>query len=84
MAVITYQINTTRIERSNEGFRLCFCGSPFIIEDHFRKRKLKEVYATVARCSNPECEYADTGYLGYDYDDLKKRVNIKFSEPTKQ
>lgn len=75
MTVVTYQIQTTRVQRSNHGFALCECGSPFIIEDHFRKRKPKEVYATVARCSNEKCPMAKTGYIGYDYDDLKVRVN---------
>lgn len=75
MSVVTYQIKTTRVTRSNEGFPSCECGAVFIVEDHFRKKKSKEVYATVARCSDERCPKAETGYIGEDYNDLKRVVN---------
>ena len=75
MGIMTCTVNTTRVERSNEGFPLCKCGQPFQVYDHYRKRKPKEIYASVAACPTPSCEYHDSGFIGYDYDHLKKKVN---------
>jgi hypothetical protein len=60
---------------SNEGFRLCVCGSEFEIIDHFRKRRPKERIGTAAVCTNKKCEYHESGYIGYDLEDLKRKVN---------
>lgn len=76
MGMLIYQINTYREQRDNSCFPKCRCGADFIIEDHFKKRRYKELVGTVARCETAECQFSTEGYLGYDYDDLLKRVKL--------
>ena len=75
MGIWTVSMSTITKPLSNEGFRLCVCGSGFEIIDHFRKRRPKERVGTAAVCANPKCEYNHSGFLGYDLADLKKKVN---------
>jgi hypothetical protein len=74
MGIMTSTMSTIRVVRDNKPFPKCKCGSEFIIEDHFRKRKPKELVGTVARCETRGCINSEEGYLGYDYNDLLKRV----------
>lgn len=75
MTVITYQVNTIRKRvELPEDLRKCSCGGNMIAEDHFRKRKPKELYGTASWCDNPECEYHKEGFLGYDQDDLIRKM----------
>lgn len=53
---------------------LCECGGKLTAVNHFRKRKRSELVATVAQCDNPKCKNHNEGYIGYDFDDLKKRI----------
>jgi hypothetical protein len=76
MRIWTVSMSTITKRLSNEGFRLCVCGSEFVIIDHFRKRRPKERVGTAAVCTNPKCEYNHSGFLGYDLADLKKKVNV--------
>lgn len=75
MSIMIMTMSTITKPLSNEGFRLCVCGSEFEIIDHFRKRRPKERVGTAAVCRNPECKYHQSGFLGESPDDLKKKVN---------
>lgn len=77
MGIMTCTINPVTKTLSNEGFRKCKCGSEFEIIDYFRKRRPSERVGTAAICTNPKCEYHESGFLGYDLQDLIKKVNGK-------
>lgn len=77
MGVMTVTMSTISKALSNEGFRFCECGSEFEIVDYFRKRRPKERVGTAAICTNKKCQYHDSGFLGYDLEDLKHKVNTK-------
>src|SRR5690606_31744367 len=55
MGIWTVSMSTITKPLSNEGFRLCVCGSEFKIIDHFRKRRPKERVGTAAVCTNKKC-----------------------------
>lgn len=78
MSIMTVTMSTIRVELPDE-LPLCTCGGKLTAVNHFRKRRPKELVATVALCDNKKCRNHMEGYIGYDIEDLKKRI-VKFQK----
>lgn len=74
MGVMTVTMSTIKTSLDATDFPICSCGSEFEIIDYHRKRKPSERVGTAAICPNSDCEYHKDGILGYDPDDLLKRI----------